>query len=769
MQTIDNPTDICLKYIHQTNRSIFLTGKAGTGKTTLLKRIIEESPKQTIVLAPTGIAALNAGGVTIHSMFFLPFATFIPDHNNLFTAGHDVRFETRTTLTKHFVYNKTKKRILQNAELVIIDEVSMLRADVLDAIDWALRYARRNNQPFGGVQMLFIGDLLQLPPIVKPAEWSILKNYYKSIHFFSALALQNEPPIYIELDKIYRQTDITFIKILNELRNNQLTNESLSYLNSYVKPNFDAPLGENFITLTTHNRKADSMNAFELEKLKTPAKTYKSIIKGNFPEHIYPVDIDLNLKKGAQVMFIKNDLSYEKRYYNGKVGVVKSVENDEILVEFPEEKKTIKVEPYEWENVTYTLNTDTNEIEEKVLGTFVQYPLKLAWAITVHKSQGLTFDKAILDVSEVFAAGQAYVALSRLRSLEGLILKTPFQLQGINNEQEIINYATTKATVEELNKQLEPSTLNYLKNVLDKTFDWNDLEQMWRKHTSTYKAESSKSEKSKHAAWAEIQLNTVMASVDVANKFRQQLEKIFSYPKVDLNFVNERLEKAFDHFYDNLDKLVFNVLKKRFELSKVKKVKEYQQELEELDDKQLEIILRLKRVKQFFYAIAKGENITKKDFKNDEIAKYRALKAEKIIQESTQNKASIDFDYTRSEDKQTINELLKTKESKTSKEPKEATHLITLKLFQEGKSPKAIGEERMLAESTIMTHIFKLIQEGLLKREDVLSQETIEELQKIFAQHPEDVSNTEIKDVVGDAYSWDDLRIFRTGQVKKVE
>lgn len=764
MQVIDNPTDICLKYIHQTSRSIFLTGKAGTGKTTLLKRIIEESHKQTIVVAPTGIAALNAGGTTIHSLFLLPFAAFIPDYSNSFPSLSEARFETRSTLTKHFVYNKTKKQLLQTVELLIIDEVSMLRADVLDAIDWALRYTRKNNTPFGGVQMLFIGDLLQLPPIVKPDEWNVLKNYYASIHFFSALAFKDEAPIYIELEKIYRQTDLKFIAVLNELRNNQLTRESLTFLNSYVRPDFNSSPGDNYITLTTHNRKADTMNTVELEKLKTPLKSYKATIKGTFPEHIYPIDVNLDLKVGAQVMFVKNDLGYEKRYYNGKIGVIQSVEPDEILVRFPEEKKVIKVEQYEWENITFTLDSETNEIKEKVIGTFVQYPLKLAWAITIHKSQGLTFDKAILDVSDVFAAGQAYVALSRLRSIDGLILKTPFQLNGISSEQEIIQYAENKASVEELNRHLEPATLKYLESIILQTFDWNDLEQIWRKHTATYKVESLKSEKSKHALWAETQFKKVMENVNVANRFLEQIKKIFSYPKVDLHFVDERLEKAYNHFYQSIDSLVYNVLKKRYEMSRIKKTKEYQEELEEIDDKQIEIMLRLKRVKQLVNLIVSEGKISKEGLKKDDIQNYKKIKLEKIIQEANANKASLQFDSAETENEQVFDKLLKNKEIKEKKQVKIATHLVTLELHKKGKTLKEISEERMLSESTIFTHFQKLVNEKLLDLTDVLTQKTIDELTAVFDNFPPEATISEIKESVGDKYSWDALRLFKAGK-----
>ncbi|HRO76835.1 MAG TPA: helix-turn-helix domain-containing protein [Crocinitomicaceae bacterium] len=770
MQQFNDPASICLSYIHQTNRPVFLTGKAGTGKTTLLKRIITESHKQTVVVAPTGIAALNAGGTTIHSMFYLPFASFIPDYGEARVAG-ETKFETRSTLARHFMYRGSRKKLLQNLELLIIDEVSMLRADVLDAIDWALRSVRKSDMPFGGVQMLFIGDLLQLPPVYKPNEWTVLSQYYKGIHFFNALALQNEPPIYIELEKIYRQSDQKFIAVLNELRNNQLNNESLSFLNSYVKPDFSPKAEENYITLTTHNRKADEMNQVELQKLSTPPKTYKAKISGNFPEFIYPIDADLTLKVGAQVMFIKNDLSFEKRYFNGKIGVIERLDSDEISVHFPEENKSIIVDAYEWENVTFEVNNDTNEIEEKVLGTFVHFPLKLAWAITIHKSQGLTFDKAILDVSDVFAAGQAYVALSRLRTIDGLVLKTPFRLNGIASDEDVIAYSKSKASKEQLSAEFEQSVNRYLHATMLQTFDWLDLEIIWRKHVHSYKTVSAKSEKQKHHAWAEVQFNNVMNLVDVAKKFQAQIAKIFAYPKVDLAFVNERLEKAYEHFYTQLDDLVYNVLKRRYIVSRIKKTKEYQEELAELDNKQLEIILRLKRVKNLFHAIVNGKEITKQSLASDDIQDYRKSKLLKIQDELVASKTQMDFDVIKEEEIQSVHDILAVKKEKKPKEDKVPTQIQTLNLLREGKTIEEIASIRMFTVDTILGHIAKLITSGEVKLSEALPAEKIEALQQLFPQKTEETLPTvsEMKEKVGDNYSWGELRIFRAGQVSSEE
>ena len=406
MQSISEAASYTLRFINQTQRSVFLTGKAGTGKTTLLREIIATTHKNTVVVAPTGIAALNAGGVTIHSMFQLPFGGFIPD-NSAPDFSESAKFETRATLRRHFKMSGLKKSVIRNMELLIIDEVSMLRADLLDAMDFMMQTVRKKNNPFGGVQVLFIGDLLQLPPVIRDDEWRILKNYYQGKFFFHSQVAQQNPPLYIELDKIFRQTDDAFISVLNNLRNNKISNEDIAALNQYVQPNFDLKANKGYITLTTHNTKADAMNTDALDSLEGKEWLYSPEIIGDFPDKIYPVEAQLRLKEGAQIMFVKNDLSFDKKYFNGKMGIIKSLSAKEILVHFSEENKTIEVEKYEWQNIRYKVNNTTKEIEEEVLGTFVHYPIKLAWAITIHKSQGLTFDKAALDVSQVFLPGQA--------------------------------------------------------------------------------------------------------------------------------------------------------------------------------------------------------------------------------------------------------------------------------------------------------------------------------------------------------------------------
>lgn len=413
-------SDFVLSFINKTHRNIFLTGKAGTGKTTLLHRIIKDTHKNTAVVAPTGIAAINAKGTTIHSLFQIPPGMFLPD-DNIKPTFQNHFFLTPSTIASQIKLNQEKKKLLKNLELLVIDEVSMLRCDLLDMMDEVLKNVRKNSYAFGGVQVLFIGDLLQLPPVVRQEEWSYLQNYYKGVFFFHARVLQNNQPLYVELDKIYRQDDSVFISILNNLRHNILEEKDIKILNQYVKPNFKASKNDGYITLTTHNSQADAINQKEMERLEGKSFEFQAEIIDNFPPSMYPIEASLILKKDAQVMFIKNDISAEKKFYNGKIGQVVSISDQEIIVKLDGEDTLIDVPKYEWQNVNYVLDPLTNKVKEEVLGTFTQYPLRTAWAITVHKSQGLTFEKAVLNLGQVFAPGQAYVALSRLKSLNGLV------------------------------------------------------------------------------------------------------------------------------------------------------------------------------------------------------------------------------------------------------------------------------------------------------------------------------------------------------------
>jgi ATP-dependent exoDNAse (exonuclease V) alpha subunit len=414
--------ELAEEFVRHTNCHIFLTGKAGTGKTTFLHAIKSKTPKRLVVTAPTGVAAINAGGVTLHSFFQLPFGPFLPG-GEVHTGQHRIRRE--------------KKNLIRSLDLLVIDEISMVRADLLDGVDSVLRRYRRSDLPFGGVQLLMIGDLHQLAPVVKQAEWQMLKEHYATPYFFSSAALGRTELIPIELKHIYRQSDPRFIELLNRVRDNRLDPEILRQLNARHIPGFTPKAGEGIITLCTHNSGADAINAAKLEALKGRGRRFDAEAEGDFPEHAYPTAGTLEVKMGAQVMFIRNDMSADKRYFNGKIGEVTGIASDRIEVLCPGDREPITVEKSTWENIEYTVDPATAEISQKVIGTFRQYPLKLAWAITIHKSQGLTFDKAVIDAQAAFAHGQVYVALSRCRTLEGLVLSAPLTGVAIQTDRAV--------------------------------------------------------------------------------------------------------------------------------------------------------------------------------------------------------------------------------------------------------------------------------------------------------------------------------------------
>jgi len=751
MESLSAEANYVLQFINQTNRSIFLTGKAGTGKTTLLKEIIKSTHKNCVVVAPTGIAALNAGGVTIHSMFQLPFGGFIPD-NSIPQFFENSKFETKATLRRHFKMSALKKSVIQNMELLIIDEVSMLRSDLMDAIDFMLQSVRRKNLPFGGVQVLFIGDLLQLPPIIRDEEWRTLRSYYKGKFFFHSHVIQQNPPLYIELSKIFRQTDEQFISVLNNLRNNQISQNDIQILNQFVQPNFDLKANKGYITLTTHNVKADSINSQSLIDLKGKSKVYEALIVDDFSEKIYPLDEKLELKVGAQVMFIKNDLSFEKNYFNGKMGVIKSLSDDEIMVHFPEENKTIEVERYEWQNIRYYVDENTKEISEEVLGTFTHYPIKLAWAITVHKSQGLTFDKAALDVSQVFLPGQAYVALSRLRSLNGLVLLSPLQMNGISSDQDVMEYAENKASEALLENSLKLETKNFIHNYLKSSFDWTDLAQEWRNHQFSYNENSELSAKSKHALWAKKQTELIESLLDPSRKFITQLNALFKEDEVDYNFVFERIQAAYSYFLLPLDSLVYEILWKIEEVIRIKKVKAFYDELEVLETLHVKAVLQLMKAKLLIETVVNGQTISKEKLISEAIKYYKIRKLETIREEFK------NLNVTLIDDEADLQRYAKKK--KTGKEPKKSTVQETYELWLEKNSIKEIAAIRKLTTQTVGGHIAKLIETETISITDVLPEEKIQELALAFKGYKEETLNG-LKEQYGDKFTWDELKMFK--------
>lgn len=455
--------DLAWRFIAETGTSLFLTGKAGTGKTTFLRRLKHAQPKRMVVLAPTGVAALNAEGQTIHSFFQLPLSPFVPgfqhqEQRNFYRMG------------------KEKKKLIRSLDLLVIDEISMVRCDLLDAVDDVLRKYKDAKKPFGGVQLLMIGDLQQLAPVAKDDEWALLSKYYQTPYFFSSKALQQMEYATIELQTVYRQQDDEFVSLLGRIRENRIDEEVLKSLNGRYIPGFVAPEGQQWIKLTTHNYMAQQHNQISLERLATEPHTFTATIKGNFPEYSFPTDVELTLKVGAQVMFVKNDPSTQHLFYNGKIGIVKAIDDNKVIVYTPGDKNPVEVVPMEWENMKYSIDEHTKEISESVDGVFSQLPLRLAWAITVHKSQGLTFDHAVIEVDRSFAHGQVYVALSRCRTLEGMVLSQPLNASSVINDQQVSGYVNEQsAKAQENNALLSQQRFTYYSQLMDDLFSFQHL------------------------------------------------------------------------------------------------------------------------------------------------------------------------------------------------------------------------------------------------------------------------------------------------------
>ncbi|WP_269416968.1 helix-turn-helix domain-containing protein [Pedobacter rhodius] len=682
--------EIAAKFINYTSKHVFLTGKAGTGKTTFLHKLIKLTHKKAVICAPTGIAAINASGVTIHSLFQLPFGAFFPDAaGNLNNQNITFNFNTPRTIVKHMNMQGNKRRMLQELELLVIDEVSMLRADMLDAIDFALRYIRRNrNIPFGGVQLLFIGDLHQLPPVVKNDEWRVMAGFYKSIYFFDALALQNNPPVYIELDKIYRQDDAVFIGLLNNLRNNQITLEDTALLRQHFKQDFKPSADENYITLTTHNNKADAINRERLTQLKTKSYFFDAKITGEFNEYAYPNEKSLELKVGAQVMFIKNDMTSEKRYYNGKIGIVHHIEKDVIEIELPEEKTVIEVAPYTWENVKYKLNEATNEIAENVAGSFVQYPIKLAWAITVHKSQGLTFDKAIIDIGDAFAPGQAYVALSRLRSLKGLVLTSHLRESGLQQDQNIHYFSSTKQAADVLTQQISVESYDFIRTYLLSAFDLNLVRYYMKEHVETFDKSEAKSTKQRYDGWTMDLYKDFQKITATADTFVNQLKNLFAQQTEHTLFnVSKRVEAAVKYFSPLIKEVSDKFLQHVEVIKEEKQIKTYLTELLELEIVIYEQLKKIIKSKALLQAIIDGKEFSKAD--TDKLLNTAAREAQ--LQKAINLKG--------------MAVKVRSAAEKKKKEPKIDTKSVSFDLYNQGKSLEEIAKERGFSVGTIEGHL----------------------------------------------------------------
>lgn len=539
--------ELAQHFIHYTGMNLFLTGKAGTGKTTFLRNLRRNSPKRMIILAPTGVAAINAGGVTIHSFFQLPFSPYLPGSEPA-TSGSGKQMENK--------FSREKINIIRSLDLLVIDEISMVRSDLLDAVDMILRKYKNRYKPFGGVQLLLIGDVQQLAPVVRDEDWSMLSQYYQSPYFFHSHALMESNYITIELRKIYRQSDPTFVNILNAIRENRMDNQILQTLNKRYIPDFNPADEDGYITLTTHNYQAQEINKRKLEELSGRSYSFKAEVTGNFPEMSYPTDETLVLKKGAQVMFVKNDPTPEKRYFNGKIGYVKGISEACIIVECDDQ--TITVEPQEWTNAKYTIHPETQEIVETIEGTFKQYPLKTAWAITIHKSQGLTFDRAVINAGAAFSHGQVYVALSRCRSLEGLVLSTPIRSSVIVNDQTVESFTRYVEEHQPDQALLSNAREHYFLELVSELFDYRQIiyrvqhlarildEHLYRMYPERIKK------------YKEAIVETKQHLVQVGFRFQNQLALLSREWKdfEENEVIQDRIRKGVVYFTDHMNRIL---------------------------------------------------------------------------------------------------------------------------------------------------------------------------------------------------------------------
>ena len=570
----NNPElQLAWQFIENTGTHLFLTGKAGTGKTTFLRRLREQSPKRMVVLAPTGIAAINAGGVTIHSFFQLSFAPFVPD-------------TTLNSAQIHYRINKEKRNIIRSMDLLVIDEISMVRADLLDAVDATLRRYRDREKPFGGVQLLMIGDLQQLAPVVKDSEWEMLRHYYETPYFFASRALRETTYMTIELEKVYRQSDTFFLSLLNKIRENKADDEVLNELNKRYQRDFQPPKEEGYIRLTTHNNQAQRINDRELASLPGKAYSFRAEVKYDFPEYSYPADEVLTIKEGAQIMFLKNDVSSEKRYYNGMIGEVVTVNETGMFVRGKDSEHEFQLLQEEWGNYKYVLNEETKEITEEIAGVFRQYPIRLAWAITIHKSQGLTFERAIIDARNSFAHGQTYVALSRCKTLDGMVLESPLRREAIISDSVVDNFTKAVERNKPGNKQLNDMQKAYFFDLLSDLFNFYSIEQAYKRLLRMMDEDLYRLFPKQLAEYKALEPHMKERIVEVARRFRNQYTRLINESEdyAGNQELQERIRSGAGYFRKELEPVRALFDKTNMPLDNRELRKQLNERLQTLDD-----------------------------------------------------------------------------------------------------------------------------------------------------------------------------------------
>ena len=714
--------------IEKTSANLFLTGKAGTGKTTFLKELKRLSPKRMVVLAPTGIAAINAGGMTIHSFFQLPFSPYIP--GTTFGGGEQKRFK----------FSKAKRNIIRSIDLLVIDEISMVRSDLLDAVDSVLRqFRKRHDLPFGGVQLLMIGDLHQLAPVVSGQEEEMLRQYYDTPYFFSSNALKQAGYLTIELQKVYRQQDQQFISLLNQIRENRATAATLQALNQRYIPNFQPPKNGNYIRLTTHNAPAQYINEQQLAALPSRACSFTAEVEDDFPESSYPADYQLVLKPGAQIMFIKNDPQH--RFYNGMIGEVRTIVGDKITVRSKDTDEEFELEKAEWTNSKYTLNEDTKEIEETVEGIFRQYPVRLAWAITIHKSQGLTFEHAVIDASRSFTHGQTYVALSRCKTLEGMVLSQPLSPSAIISDKTIDNFNSRIASPTA--QQIASLEQQYVLHCIDELFDFTGLggsyEHLMRCLVEFFAIKYPR-------VLGEYQkMQVVLKSLmTVSDKFKVQYTRMLTAESrandaqavgsqavgtlvVDAA-LQDRIHKAAKYFYDKMGIFVDLVSKTNIATDNKTAKKQFQDRFSTFQE-DVKVKSRLLRYEQ------------EAEFS---VSDYLKKKAQFLLMEEEGSSSSSSKEP---------------KKEKKPKEPKIPTKEITLGLYNQGLSVEQIATERGLTKGTIIGHLTPYVLEGKVGLRALISTTHEKKIRAFMESHPEMTHFGEIKAELGAGYDYYEIKL----------
>lgn len=714
--------------IEQTGANLFLTGKAGTGKTTFLKELKAHSPKRMVVMAPTGIAAINAGGVTIHSFFQLPLSPYIPGA----TFGN--------TDNKFLKFGKLKRNIIRTIDLLVIDEISMVRADLLDAVDSVMRRYREHNKPFGGAQLLLIGDLQQLAPVIKDDEWNMLGRYYDTPYFFSSKALNSAKYLTVELKTVYRQQDRHFINLLNQIRENKATDATLAELNKRYIPKFKPTASSDYIRLTTHNYPAQKINESELRQLPGEPFKFKALVEGTFPETSYPADDTLVLKKGAQVMFIKNDP--EKRYFNGMIGEVVDVDNNHISVKSKNGSETFGLDMAEWTNSKYTLDNNSKEIKETVEGVFRQYPIRLAWAITIHKSQGLTFEHAIIDTSHSFAHGQTYVALSRCKSLEGMVLSEPLSRHAIISDNTVDSFTNAISESVPTNETISALKNAFTVQIIDELFDITPLQSAYNMLLRTidehlYRRYPKLLAEYKRTASVFSQLN------DIAQKFKNQYVRLLNRtPDVTDAQIQERIHKAADYFYNALTPIY--TLRNKTKADIVNKTVKKQ-----FDDR---------------YAVFEEELLFKRSILNYESGRKETGSCSVFKPADYLNaKAKILLGLDPDTPDNPAHKKKKTadKKLKPVKEAKISTKEVSFNMFMEGKTVQEIAASRHLAASTIFGHLLPYVQDGHIEPEKLHPMKHRDKIMAFISQHPDIKTTSEIKNSLGSDVPYEEVLLTR--------